>query len=473
MTWNYNDVMKDPLATDWFTTRGIKEATRKMYASGFAHFLNMTGKTPKELLEDAENEIKTGTLMRERKIKQHLLQFMRYLDENVSPGSKSSYFSAVKSFYEAYDIDLPKLKNGSGEVLEGNKYNGMTVEVIRTVITHTESLKERAMILATISSGMGENEIVSLKVGQLKNVDENGICTLFMRRDKKRIDFITFLSPEAVKAIQLYLDERNRDPETKVLSDDDYIFITTHKYDKPTRTCHTPMRPRNCAEIMRTITDRMGQNKEGVYNPYRPHNWRKFFFNALIDNGCDYFFAEFLMGHKLDKTRSAYFKANPEKTKLKYLRFLKFLTIEDTETHLIESKEYTELKKENEYLHDQVRGLQDVVEKQNSEVGAFRDELEQHYKDIEKQLEAKMNAQIGYMLKKLTLLPPDVRNNFLDKSEAEEAEKLKSSPSPSPPPTVPATPEEIQENKNNYEQLLELLREDYYKRKAEEKKVKP
>lgn len=386
-------IKEDRLVRDWFTQRNLQDATKHTYAYGFAHFLRLVEKTPKELLEEAEAEIKNGTLMRERKLKEYLLRYREYLKKTVAPSSRSGYLNAVKSFYENYDIDLPKLKNSEASNLEQNKYNGMSVEDIRAVLSHTNSLKERALILAIVSSGMGEKEIVSLRVGQLKNVDNNGVCTLFMRRRKTDTDFISFLSPEAVKVINLYLEERNQDPKTRVLGDEDYIFITSPRYDKPIKENHTPMLPRNCMQIMAYLCKRMGRHKPKVYNSFRPHNFRKFFYNALIDNGCDYFFAEFLMGHKIDRTRGAYFLANAEKTKQKYLRYLPFLTV--TETVGPER-----LETENEELRAK------LVDMETSEVGKLKQEIESMKKDMDLTREfmelIKNDPRLLDMLKKLS-----------------------------------------------------------------------
>ena len=55
---------------------------------------------------------------------------------------------------------------------------------------------------------------------------------------------------------------------------------------------------------------------------------RKYFNSALLNAGADSFFVEFLMGHELDATRAAYFRANPDKLKELYKKFMSYLTIQ-------------------------------------------------------------------------------------------------------------------------------------------------
>ena len=96
---------------------------------------------------------------------------------------------------------------------------------------------EKALILCGVSSGLGANEICNLQVKDFKKGydQKTDITTLKLRRKKAGFDFVTFLSPESSRAIQDYLDYRNRitsEPrhverlkKQKVYSDNDYLFI--------------------------------------------------------------------------------------------------------------------------------------------------------------------------------------------------------------------------------------------------------
>ncbi|AKB22777.1 MULTISPECIES: hypothetical protein [unclassified Methanosarcina] len=64
---------------------------------------------------------------------------------------------------------------------------------------------------------MAANEIGNLKVSDFFNGydPETGVKYLDLRRQKMKIDFFTFLSPEASKAVKKYLDFRAREPKTR------------------------------------------------------------------------------------------------------------------------------------------------------------------------------------------------------------------------------------------------------------------
>ena len=62
---------------------------------------------------------------------------------------------------------------------------------------------EIAVVLVGLSSGLGSNEIINLKVGNFKDRYDSttGITTLKLRRGKTKVDFITFLTPETSQAV--------------------------------------------------------------------------------------------------------------------------------------------------------------------------------------------------------------------------------------------------------------------------------
>ncbi|HEX3014415.1 MAG TPA: hypothetical protein VHO92_09125, partial [Methanobacterium sp.] len=83
------------------------------------------------------------------------------------------------------------------------------------------------------------------------------------------------------------------------------------------------------------------------------------------------FFTNFLMGHTLDETQAAYFRAKPEELKEIYIKFAPFLIIQK-EADVSESPEYLRIKQENQIL--QAETARHVVER--SELRDMRAELE-------------------------------------------------------------------------------------------------
>lgn len=156
----------DSLILDWFDSADYAKNTRRNRLFGMQRYIEFTGMSPAELLEEAEEEIKAGILMRERKIKARLLGFKRELnDSSLAPKSVKDLFGSAKAFYKAYDIDLPNLgrKGKKVKALEENQ-KIPDKDTIREILDYA-SIRNKAIILAQISSGLAANEIINLQVG--------------------------------------------------------------------------------------------------------------------------------------------------------------------------------------------------------------------------------------------------------------------------------------------------------------------
>jgi len=349
------------LVQDFFTSIEAAKNTRRNYLRGLQHFTDLIGLTPDELIESAEQEILDGVLMRKRKIKSHLLRFKEYLEsKNYAPTSRSSWTAAVHSFYAAHDIDLPRLKTRGGQPLLKNNKPLPTRDDIKNMLAHATP-RMRAMILTLSSSGMAQNEMRHVTFGQfMDGRDNDNITTLHVRRLKVNYDYITFLSPEATEAVLVYIADRER-REGRKLGRNALIFAT--RTGKPTDR-------RDIVRAFARVAEQCGiENEAGTFNRVRPHALRKFFYSTLLNNGADIFFTKFLMGHTVDQTHEAYFRADAQKLKERYMKFVPFLSIEDVEARVIESLEYADLKADHEMMSERVQEL----EKRNAARGELLD----------------------------------------------------------------------------------------------------
>jgi len=371
------DIEKEPLVMEWFANIEAAQTTRRNFLQGMKYYTEFVKKSPNELLEEAEEEIKSGILMRKRKIRGYLLGFRDWLKEQgYAPKTVYSHMVAAKSFYKSFDIDLPQLNNKKQFQVLPTEENGIRLEKdnIKMILKHA-NIRNRAIILVMSSSGLSQSDVLDLTVGDFnRGFDEKTmITTLQLRRIKTRYDFITFLSPEATKAIMDYLEYRNRKPKEnnpdiqqayekrRLRSDKDFIFCKHDIPDSYLKTFDENERRLNTQGLMdlfRELAKKTGLDTEkGQWQIVRAHNLRKFFNSELLNNGADMFLVDFMMGHKIDSVHEAYFKADPKKLKDRYMRYLPYLALTDTETYILETEEYTQLRAENEELRKQVREI--------------------------------------------------------------------------------------------------------------------
>lgn len=373
-------------------------------------FTDWTGKNPNELLTEAEAEIRKGLLLRERSIKRYLIGFRKYLQEQgLAPMSVKAHVLRMQSFYKCFDIEIPKLPRSGNRAQPLEKHKKIpTKEDLQEVLSICDPL-EKAVLLVGASSGLSGNEIMRLKVEDFKNGYDpvTEITTFELRREKVGFDFVTFLSREASRAIIAYLNYRERPIKTsnnnrlcqlekqRVFADTNYLFIGRRIPNEFLETKDDGLRrfeKLSFTKVYRTISEKARKNTpKGNWNLIRAHNIRKYFNSALLNAGCDSFHVEFFMGHTLDDTRAAYFRASPEKLKEIYLKFEPYLTIQkeldisvspefqklqddlktakaEAERHIVERTELQELRAEQERTQKMLLNVRSLMSKHEAEI---------------------------------------------------------------------------------------------------------
>ncbi|MDQ1274700.1 MAG: hypothetical protein QG610_272 [Euryarchaeota archaeon] len=337
----------------------------------------------------------------------------------IAPLTIRSRVTGVRSFFTFYNIQLPILPRYAKKASPQLKNRDIpTKEDIQEIISIADPL-EKAIILIGVSSGLAVNEISNLKVQEfLDGYDkETEITTLHLIREKVDYEFYTFLSPEASRVVWKYIEYRNRTTENKDVYRQNQLLKQRIEYDKRGKATgyificravpskYIEIRKTNVREaeeirkldthtiqkIYRELNERaIKSSPYGERNLVRSHNLRKFFNSTLLANGCDIFTTDFLMGHKIDSTRDAYFRADPKALREKYENYIPYLTIQK-ELNVAESPEFQKLKNENEILARETAKA--TVER--AEIQRLQTELDENrIKSEIRMLEVERNALI-------------------------------------------------------------------------------
>lgn len=215
------DLEKDLCVCEWFSLINGSKNTKNGYLTSMHSYTEFTGKSPAELINEAEEDIDNNARTARRKIKRSIMDFRQHLQNNgLAATTVQSYVVGVRSFYAAFEIEVPKL--GRSERSAAPKEENLPIPSKQDL---QEALKvcdllEKAVILTGVSSGLSSVDIAKLTSTQFNNgYDENtGITTLQLRRTKTRYDFITFLSPECSQAVRAYLAYRERTVKTSTFT---------------------------------------------------------------------------------------------------------------------------------------------------------------------------------------------------------------------------------------------------------------
>ncbi|MCI5736804.1 MAG: hypothetical protein MR277_02170 [Methanobrevibacter ruminantium] len=220
------------------SNRNIKDSTIKSYRSAILKYESFHKVAMKDLIGEAMMDEENMVPLKNRHIKNRLLNFRSYLlDSELSINTVKTYFSRIKTFYRHFEIELPYLNDikFDGEYL--SSYYDLPARGDIRKVCSISSNAFRALVLFISSSGCAKVETLSLTVGDfVKAIDEyhdggsiddvlncligrrDIVPAFYLKRIKTNKFYYAFCSPEASHHIVKYLISR------KGLSLDDRLF---------------------------------------------------------------------------------------------------------------------------------------------------------------------------------------------------------------------------------------------------------
>lgn len=401
MEFNKEDIINDSVFKDFIRSRGIKEQTIRLYESRIRHYCNFTGKSPSELIEEAEEEQDAGIKRRRRKVKIYLLDFIDYQKEKGRGKTTiKSYIETIKGFYYDNDIDIPKIRNSFKDTNNPTLEKLPTKEEYITAIKHCVTLRDKAILLLQLSSGMGAAEVRNLKyyhfynaLKEYINLHESDIFDISkikhqtkeisdlvgiwqVVRYKTGMPYITFSSPEATHAIIDYLIERNI--QKSIVSLEEPLFIANGKQ----------ISEHAFSFIYRRINQRANFGNRNKNRDFlTSHIPRKMFATTMYESDVEFMAVEWMLGHKIDDTRAAYYKNNVENLKKQYLEGLEGLTLEKIKVKKVTTPEYDILLKELNELRERDENYEKELERKEDMIKALEENMAQIQDNIDIQIE--------------------------------------------------------------------------------------
>jgi len=316
--------------------RGRKKGSFKtldLYVKAVSYFANFAGyEDPDALIND---------------VKEEKVDVLGLLDEFIDAKSHGrgsvtvlSYLSGLKKWLAVNGVD-PKpifadLDVPSVETVEEDR--APTLEELKTIL-HFCNIRDRAAVLVAATSGLRLGTLLSLK---RKDVDFDSypdiakitVYRAMGRKLTKRHKFyITFMTPEARKAVKEYFDWRERlgqkvwdDPEAPLIGS--VYRIYTREGLKETPGARTYGYGASFAHQWRNILKKAGLAEKGrKFYKLHFHTLRKWFETRCIDAGVKASYREFWMGHKGLYLDESYFRAEEAKHIEEYRKAICHLSI--------------------------------------------------------------------------------------------------------------------------------------------------
>ena len=307
------------------SNRNIKDSTIKSYRSAILKYESFHKVAMKDLIGEAMMDEENMVPLKNRHIKNRLLNFRSYLlDSELSINTVKTYFSRIKTFYRHFEIELPYLNDikFDGEYL--SSYYDLPARGDIRKVCSISSNAFRALVLFISSSGCAKVETLSLTVGDfVKAIDEyhdggsiddvlncligrrDIVPAFYLKRIKTNKFYYAFCSPEASHHIVKYLISR------KGLSLDDRLFDFTDS---------------SLIYSFKKVNDKLDMGFVGRYRFFRSHALRKFHASNI---GLSADIVDELQGRGKTKVHEAYIKTNPNKLKEIYISAMHNVMVSD------------------------------------------------------------------------------------------------------------------------------------------------
>jgi integrase/recombinase XerD len=299
---------------------GIKSSyTKKNYRIWLDQFLKFTKVTEHDAL----------ITLKDSALQVMLEDYLFHLKKTVSPNSIPPKFASLELFFAMNNkvLNFKKIKKMFPEKTKKSGFESWTTKDIREMLRVCNTKRQRAIILFLSSTGVRLGVLPDLRMKHIKNKDEYYKKVIVYEGSKE--EYTTFLAPESAKALDEYLDERQKDGE--IISDSSYVF--RKRYQVGRGKPHN-MSNNSLADIISRIIHNSGviREKNGKrFNVQINHGFRKRYNTILkLISDVNPNIAEKLLGHK-NGLDGVYFVPTEEELFEEFKKAVPELTIDDSE----------------------------------------------------------------------------------------------------------------------------------------------
>ena len=231
----------------------------------------------------------------EKSIQRNLEDYLIHIKDRNSPNYIPSIMAPVELFYlmNEKNLNTKRLHKMFPTKTKRSGYGSYTREHIQSMIDNTNKRRTKALILFLASSGCRVGVIPELKLKHITDIEN---CKQVLCYAESKEEYTAFMTPEASKAFDDYLEERQQDKEK--LKPESPAFRKTYVLGSfPADTMETGT-VRNAISI--TLKD-VSKTKTGTrFNIPILHGLRKYFNVALKSrHNCNLSLCEKMMGHSV------------------------------------------------------------------------------------------------------------------------------------------------------------------------------
>lgn len=244
-----------------------------------------------------------------------------------------------------------------------------TAEEIYRMGYASGSAKNRAIIFMLYTSGLRNSTLRAVRIGDVREELERGLTAVKIpvypemkevdpAACKGNIPYYTFISPETVKALREYLEERKR--RFGELRDEEPLFCSDSNQVPREKQRFTPVSKNGLERMVKRAAKQAGIEK---WRNVTAHSLRKAFELALRNNRLDPEDREFLMGHILPGTQDPYYDyTKTEELRKKYME-IRFFPQSAANMEEIRKKQILDMMKLLCFPEDRIKRVEEALAK--------------------------------------------------------------------------------------------------------------
>ncbi len=306
-----------------------------------------------------------------RKLQEMIEDYIMDLKKRYSPNSIPMFFYPLQSFFEANEVDLrwKKIKKLFPQKVKLSGDEAYSDEDVKKMLGYAITTRNKALIHFLASSGVRIGAIPDLKLKHLVEMPFG--CKSILVYEDEVDEYTTFLTPEASKVLDEYLQVRRDDGE--YVSLESSVFRTKYRMgiEKP-----KPMSVKSIQGVIwRCVTQsHVERTRKGIrFSKQQDHAFRKRFNTTLkLNLDVNPNVIEKVMGHTkgLD---GVYLRPTKEQLFNEFRKGIVDLTLDKTEKLELENKKkqkkIDELESSKEritQLEANFKHIQDLLEHKSS-----------------------------------------------------------------------------------------------------------
>jgi integrase len=301
------------------------------YRNAFRRFLKFN----EEEIKDERTWLQLKTTVVESKI----IDYVNYLKDTRKLAYRSIgvHLSAIFHFFEMNDYPLNRKKikrflpeDESDHHLLGND-RPYSIPEIEQILAKCD-VRSRAAVLLMTSTGMRIGGLQSLRIGDIRKMDEFGLYLIWVYNRSNKDRYYTFCSPECAVAIDQYLKQRQQGKEE--IKDKSPLIrerCGPNNYWKAPRFLSDRGISILFDEVLmraKMTTNNSSSTKSKVA---KTHGFRKFFITQCDRAGMPFTTREYLSGHRLPNQDASYIRMTEEDRLAEYVKVIPLLTMDPTQ----------------------------------------------------------------------------------------------------------------------------------------------